>query len=93
MSRGLLKISLDLIAQEMFDGKVRIETAFVTNADVADGTITAVIEGNGIPPVPINGRLAMVRCIETHVVGGGRCFEFKRVSDGKPAQSDFSTKG
>jgi hypothetical protein len=54
-NRALLKVSLDVIAKHFFDDTVKVQTAILDSDDLAHGTVTRLIEGEGLPPAPNPG--------------------------------------
>lgn len=55
MNRALIKVSLDVIAKHFFDDSVQVSMAMLDSDDLSQGTITLVIEGDGLPPAPNPG--------------------------------------
>lgn len=64
MSQALIQLSLDLIAGSIFQGMVTVKAAFSDVGDTARGTVTLLIEGDGLPEVPAAGeKIPRVRCV------------------------------
>lgn len=62
MNTALLKVSLDVIAVHFFGEAVKIKVACLDTDDLRHGTITLLIEGDGLPAEPALGeKYAFVR--------------------------------
>lgn len=69
MNAALLKVSLDVIANHFFDGKVKVRAAILEADDTRNGTITLLIEGDDLPPAPPEGhKYPKVNAIMTSVL-------------------------
>jgi hypothetical protein len=57
MRAARLKVSLDLLAQTLFQGAATIRLATMDADDHNNATVTLLIEGEELPPAPPKGQL------------------------------------
>jgi hypothetical protein len=56
MNRALLKLSMDVIAKHFFGDQVKVVASHLDSDDTRYGTVTLLIEGDGLPPMPPEGQ-------------------------------------
>lgn len=78
LRQGYVKVSLAVLAAELFGRGVAIERVLLTNEDVANGTITAIVSGHeSLPIVALGEGINQVAAEVTHYHNGLRTTEFR----------------